>query len=84
MLTCIHIHLHIHTHRQCTVQYSGTHNFCFLLYIQWGATALVSAAFGGSVLVGKILLKFFSSSLDEVANMSVCTDVWCDPHQMCM
>ena len=72
-----HLHTHIYT---CTftqtdsAQYSGTQFLLSLVY--WGAMALLSAAFGGSVIVGKMLLKNFSSSLDEVANVSVCTDVW--------
>ena len=40
---------------------------------QWGATALLSAAFGGSALVGKMLLEEFGSSIDEEAYVSVCT-----------
>ena len=46
---------------------------------QWGATALLSAAFGGSVLVGKMLLEEFGSSIDEEAYVSVCT-----PQSMCI
>ena len=40
---------------------------------QWGATALLSAAFGGSVLVGKMLVEECGSSIDEEAYVSVCT-----------
>ena len=43
--------------------------------MQWGATGLLSAAFGGSGLLGKMLLEVFNSSLDEVANVSVNGDV---------
>ena len=38
-----------------------------------GTTAPLSAAFGGSVLVVKILVEEFGSSIDEEAYVSVCT-----------
>ena len=63
----IYAHLHAHTpahsHTQTAYSTSCTHNFHSPLYIQWGATAMLSAACGGSVLVGKMLLKNFGNSL---------------------
>ena len=50
--------------------------FCCIISLslaQWGATALLSAAFGGSVLVGKMLVEECGSSIDEEAYVSVCT-----------
>ena len=69
--TCIHVHACMHILTQCILVYSNISP----LPAQWGATALLSAAFGGSVLVGKMLLEDFNSTLDEVANVSVCPPI---------
>ena len=42
-------------------------------FVQEGETPLLLAALGGHVEVVRMLLSEFSSSLDEVANVSVCT-----------
>ena len=68
---CIHVHTCTFTHKVYINQYLKISP----LLAQWGATALLSAAFGGSGLLGKTLLEDFNSSLDEVANVSVNGDV---------
>ena len=42
---------------------------------QWGTTALLKAAYGGSVQLVRMLLEEFNSSLDEVSNVSVSSNV---------
>ena len=42
---------------------------------QWGTTALLKAAYGGSVQLVRMLLEEFNSSLDEVDNVSVSSNV---------
>ena len=42
---------------------------------QWGTTALLRAAYSGSVLLVRMLLEEFNSSLDEVDNVSVSSNV---------
>ena len=42
-----------------------------LSYLQRGDTALLLAAFGGSIELAKMLLDEFGSTVDEVNNVSV-------------
>ena len=42
---------------------------------QWGHTALLRAAYSGSVQLVRMLLEEFNSSLDEVSNVSVSSNV---------
>ena len=42
---------------------------------QWGNTALLRAAYSGSVQLVRMLLEEFNSSLDEVTNVSVSSNV---------
>ena len=48
-----------------------------LVLAQWGCTALLRAAYGGSVPVVRMLLKDYNSSLDEVDEVSVFSKLRC-------
>ena len=84
--------LHQHTQYTCTHtvdMYTRTHTFTysFVLYdsvpgfllvlAQWGNTALLKAAYGGSVPLVRTLLEDYGSSVDEVNEVSCYSNVRC-------
>ena len=48
-----------------------------LVFPQWGHTVFLRAAHGGSVPLVKMLLEDFDSSLDEVNDVSLSSNVRC-------